>query len=83
MTLGDAEFLTIPGELLPEASFELLERMKGYPRMVVGLCNDELGYIIPAEDFRKGAYEESMSVGPAIAPVVYRRALELLSTQGR
>ena len=76
--LGDAEFLTIPGELLPELSFELLEKMKGYPRMIVGLCNDELGYIIPAGDFRKGAYEESMSVGPAIGPIVRRRGLELL-----
>lgn len=83
VTLGDAEFLTMPGELLPEVSFELLEKMKGYPRMIVGLCNDELGYIVPAADFRKGAYEESMSVGPAIAPVVHRRALELLSAQGR
>ena len=77
--LGDAEFLTIPGELLPELSFELLEKMKGYPRMIVGLCNDELGYIIPAGDFRKDAYEESMSVGPAIGPIVRRRGLELLA----
>lgn len=82
LILADAEFLTIPGELLPEISFELLEKMKGYPRMIVGLCNDELGYIIPAEDFRKGAYEESMSVGPAIGPVVRRRALELLRGRG-
>ena len=80
--LGDAELLTIPGELLPELSFELLEKMEGYPRMIVGLCNDELGYIIPAEDFRKGAYEESMSVGPAAGPVLLRRALELLGREG-
>ena len=76
--LGDAEFLTVPGELLPELSFELLEKMKGYPRMIVGLCNDQLGYIIPAGDFRKDAYEESMSVGPAIGSIVRRRGLELL-----
>ncbi|MCH2581911.1 MAG: hypothetical protein MK133_12040, partial [Planctomycetes bacterium] len=63
-------------------SFELLEKMGGYPRMVVGLCNDELGYIIPAEDFRKGAYEESMSVGPAAGPVLLRRALALLGRAG-
>lgn len=80
--LGDAELLTVPGELLPELSFELLEKMEGYPRMIVGLCNDELGYIIPAEDFRKGAYEESMSVGPAAGPVLLRRALELLGREG-
>lgn len=82
LRLGDAELLTMPGELLPELSFELLEKMGGYPRMIVGLCNDELGYIIPAEDFRKGGYEESMSVGPAAGPVVRRRALELLDGEG-
>ena len=57
--------------------------MKGYPRMIVGLCNDELGYMIPAEDFRKGAYEESMSLGPAAGPVIRRRALELLAGERR
>lgn len=81
--LGDAELLTIPGELFPELAFELLEKMKGYPRMIVGLCNDELGYMIPAEDFRKGAYEESMSLGPAAGPVIRRRALELLAGERR
>jgi len=70
LRLGDAELLTIPGELLPEISFELLEKMTGYPRMIVGLANDQLGYIIPAYDFRTGFYEESMSVGPAIGPLV-------------
>ena len=76
--LGDAELLSIPGELLPEVSFEILARMRGFPRMIVGLANDQLGYIIPAYDFREGAYEESMSVGPAIAPTILELARRIL-----
>jgi len=76
--LGAAEMVTVPGELLPEISFEILERMRGYPRMIVGLANDEIGYIIPAYDFRAGVYEESMSLGPAAGLVILRQALRIL-----
>jgi len=76
--VGTAEMVTVPGELLPEISFEILERMTGYPRMIVGLANDEIGYIIPAYDFRAGAYEESMSVGPAAGLVILRQALRMV-----
>ncbi len=78
LRLGSAEMVTIPGELLPELSFEILERMKGSPRMIVGLANDQLGYLIPGYDFREGAYEESMSLGPAAGPMVVRAALRLV-----
>ncbi len=79
--LGEAQLISVPGELLPEASFEILERMKGYPRMIVGLANDELGYMIPPYDFRAGDYEESMSLGPAAVPVVVRQAWSFLEGQ--
>jgi len=78
LRLGDAEFLSVPGELLPEVSFELLEQMRGYPRMIVGLANDQLGYLIPGYDFRLGVYEESMSPGPAAAPLVKECGLRLI-----
>jgi len=76
--LGSAQMISVPGELLPEVSFEILERMKGYPRMIIGLANDELGYMIPHYDFRSGEYEESMSLGPAAALVVLRQAHRFL-----
>ncbi len=82
--LGDAELITIPGELLPEVSFEVLDRMNGYPRMLVGLVNDELGYMLPGYDFNEGEYEESMSVGPAIGPMVRDLAIRMAeSKRGR
>src|SRR5262249_48949939 len=75
--LGEAPIVTLPGELLREVSFEILERMTGFPRILVGLANDEIGYIIPAEDFRDDEYEETMSQGPAAAPLVKETALRL------
>jgi hypothetical protein len=79
LRLGEAQILTIPGELLPEVSFEILERMTGFPRILVGLANDEIGYIIPAEDFRDDEYEETMSQGPAAAPLIKETAIRLLT----
>ncbi|MBY0586581.1 hypothetical protein K2X85_05360 [bacterium] len=78
LRLGEAEIITLPGEVLPEVSFEILEKMTGFPRILVGLANDQLGYIIPPYDFRDGEYEESMSVGPATAPVIQETAWRLL-----
>lgn len=80
LRIGEAEIVTIPGELLPELGFEILEEMSGYPRMIVGLANDELGYFLPAYDFNEGQYEESMSPGPAAGPIVKEQAILLLRT---
>jgi hypothetical protein len=76
--LGEAQIITLPGELLPEVSFEILERMDGFPRMLIGLGNDQLGYIIPPYDWRSDEYEESMSVGPASAYQVRDMALRMI-----
>jgi len=77
--LGECEMVTLPGEVLPEVSFEILKHMHGFPRMLIGLANDQLGYIIPAFDFRSDEYEESMSQGPAAAPIVRDTAIRLLT----
>jgi hypothetical protein len=79
ITLGEAQLVTIPGELLPEVSFEIQEKMTGFPRILIGLANDELGYIIPEYDFRDDSYEETMSQGPATAPIVRETAIRMLT----
>ena len=79
ITLGECQMVTIPGELLPEISFEIQEKMTGFPRILVGLANDEIGYIIPEYDFRADAYEESMSQGAATAPIIRETAIRLLT----
>ena len=78
LELGDAQVVTVPGELLPEIAFEILERMRGYPRLIVGLANDEIGYLIPGHDFNAGQYEETMSIGPAAGTMVRAQALRIL-----
>lgn len=70
INFGVAQMATMPGEAFPEVGFRVKGLMKARYRMVVGLVNDELGYIIPEEDFTPGKYEESMSVGPKIATVI-------------
>jgi hypothetical protein len=79
----------VPGELLPKLGLALKEAMRAagalYPA-VVGLANDELGYILPQEDycypddpFSPGAhYEETMSVGPLMGPRVMEALGELI-----
>lgn len=76
--LGEAQFVTVPGELLPEVSFEILEKMNGFPRMLIGLANDQIGYMVPAYDFRDDYYEETVSQGPATAAQVRDMAIRLL-----
>jgi len=78
ITLGDAQILTFPGELLPELALDIRQRMTGRPNLMLGLTNDEIGYIIPAYDYQEGRYEERMSLGAAAGPVVRGAALELL-----
>jgi len=79
--LGEAQFVTLPGELLPEVSFEILEQMDGYPAMLLGLANDQIGYIVPPYDFRDDYYEETVSQGPATAYQVRDMALRMLANE--
>jgi hypothetical protein len=76
--LGEGQLIAIPGELLPELSFEIQEHMTGFPRILVGLANDELGYILPAWDFRDDEYEETMSQGPGSGELIRDTAIRLL-----
>src|SRR5690606_6868589 len=79
--LADAQFVTLPGELLPEVSYEILEQMDGFPRMLLGLANDQIGYMVPPYDFRDDYYEDTMSQGPAAATQVRDMALRMLAEE--
>lgn len=63
------------------------EVMKGRMNMVIGLANDEIGYIIPKSQWdekpprayrEKGQYGEQNSGGPDVAGVVHREGKALL-----
>ncbi len=67
--VGPASLTCIPGEAAPALGLELLERVPGSPKFLFGLCNDELGYLLPPEFFhdRAYAYEQTMTPGPLAA----------------
>jgi len=77
LKIGDAWLASVPGELLPKLGLKIKGELRkagaGLP-VVLGLANDELGYILPDEDFvypenpfQPGDhYEETNSIGPTI-----------------
>jgi hypothetical protein len=67
--LGPASITALPGEAAPALGMEILARVPGSPRLLFGLCNDELGYLLPPEFFhdRAYAYESTMGPGPQTA----------------
>jgi hypothetical protein len=80
-----------PGADFPDAPIEpgLYKQMKGPHRMLIGLANDEIGYIIPKRQWdarppfcykRKTAqYGEINSLGPETAPLLCRAFKELVA----
>jgi hypothetical protein len=70
LRLGDILFVTVPGEALPEVGKEVFALMNARHRFLVGLGQDEVGYILPKADFDPKKYEESMSLGPETAPTL-------------
>lgn len=121
--IGEAQFVTVPGELLPELAVGgydgsrshgkeivgkgnpnppdltqapkgpyLRDRMTGKVKFLIGLANDELGYIIPPYNFEINErspihqpeppgdhYEETNSLGIDAAPRIVGAIEELLS----
>jgi len=78
----------------PKAPF-LWDQMRTAPvRFVVGLANDELGYIVPTYDFKTRGnvsmlprlpghhYEETNSIGPSATGILVSAAEELLGVSG-
>lgn len=81
--IGDLWLATVPGELLPKLGLRLKAQLLDASRGagvagVIGLANDELGYILPVKDFKYPwnpfkpgkHYEETNSIGKGIAPAV-------------
>jgi len=82
-----------PGADFPDAPIEpaVYKQLKGPHRMLIGLANDEIGYIIPKRQWdekppycygRKSAqYGEINSVGPETAPILCKAFAELVKSQ--
>jgi hypothetical protein len=92
LRVGAAALACVPGELLPKLGLQLKDTMRAAGMVspaIVGLANDELGYILPEEDFvfpkdyfdPGSSYEESMSVGPRLGPAVCDAVTALVADQ--
>jgi hypothetical protein len=109
LKLGDLRIFLVPGELFPELAYGVpafnpstpnarlatLTDIAGEGFLIFGLCNDEIGYIVPPGDFflhesfpylQRGVdetgrshYEETNSVGPLTAPLLIEALEEIFS----
>jgi len=79
--IGNAQIATFPGEVLPKLGFKIKNAMTSKYKFVLGLANDELGYILAEEDFNKELYkyEKSMSIGPKIGTITTSALLDLMT----
>jgi hypothetical protein len=86
LDLGKARLVTVPGELLPGPGMHL-RRMLGVPyRFLIGLADDELGYLLPSDEYRYPSdplkpgdhYEETMSPSRYATPLLMEAWAALL-----
>jgi hypothetical protein len=79
-TIGPAEFVTIPGEALPNIGFYLKRMLHGKPKFLFGLTGDFLGYILTPEDFGLDlySYETYQSVGSQMEPLLVQNLRSML-----
>ncbi|HEY3359454.1 MAG TPA: hypothetical protein VGQ83_39755 [Polyangia bacterium] len=69
-TLGPVTLAAVPGEPSPAIGAQIQAALKGEHRLVLGLANDEVGYLLTEEQFRdpKYQYEAGVSPGPDAGP---------------
>ncbi|OGR87246.1 MAG: hypothetical protein A3A86_00925, partial [Elusimicrobia bacterium RIFCSPLOWO2_01_FULL_60_11] len=77
--IGPAQFLTLPGEAFPELGNVFRARMSGDYNFVLGLADNEIGYIVPDNEWRDDGYEENMSLGPKTTKMLTKAVTELLA----
>jgi len=71
--IGSLQIATTPGEAYPKIGLNIKQNILTAPhKMVLGLSQDELGYILYPYDYGVSPYlyETSMSVGPTMGPQV-------------
>ncbi len=77
--LGALRLLSVPGEITPDLGLRARAAAGGRPALLLGLVNDELGYLLPAADFdqRLYAYERGFSPGRESGQRVLERLRDL------
>ena len=77
--VGRFRLATIPGEMTPGLGLRVKRALAGEPTMLVGLANDELGYLLPAAEYDLPIYEyeRTLCAGPDTADRIVRRLEDL------
>ncbi|MBX2817810.1 MAG: exo-alpha-sialidase [Saprospiraceae bacterium] len=81
LNVGSAQFLTIPGEALPNIGYYLKRKMKGEQNFLLGLTNDAFGYMLTRQDydsFRVYDYITRTSLGEDTGEVLLSKAKEMI-----
>ncbi len=80
-TIGKAEFITLPGEVLPTIGMYLKRKMTGTWKFQLGLTCDALGYILTPEDYGQELYkyETSVSIGESMGRIMEENLLSLIA----
>lgn len=82
--IGEAQFITHPGETAPFYALETKKLMSSGPKFVLGLGNDALGYILKPEFYEDSTrlhapYLTATSVGKQTAPLLMKHIEQMLS----
>jgi len=81
MRISDILLLGVPGEPSAEIGLDIRRRARQFAfdlPMVVGLANDEIGYILSRQDYERGGYEaETSFYGPTLGPLVVEAMTDL------
>lgn len=91
LVLGKVQDPVDPGADFPDAPIEpsIYGQFKGKHKMIIGLGNDEIGYILPKRQWdvkepfcyglKKAQYGEVNSVGPEAGPIICKTFQELVN----
>jgi hypothetical protein len=80
--IGSARFATFPGEAYPKLGLSVRAKL-GPHSFLIGLADDELGYILYPDDYgtEDYEYESSVSTGPQTSVLVEQALTELLTME--
>jgi hypothetical protein len=81
LNIGNTQILTIPGEALPNIGQYLRRQMHGRHKMLFGLTNDALGYMLSRADwesFRVYEYISRVCLGERSGEVLMDEAIRLI-----
>lgn len=81
-SVGEVTVLTIPGEALPRIGMEVRGALDGKCKILACLGNDEIGYIIPVDNWTYSRYEETMSLGPSTASTIQEEIKGIIQENG-